>query len=163
MDPLVDIDARLVFAILSGKVSKAINRELVSNFKRAGIALTPQEWNVLQQLSHKSNASQQELCEATYTERSYMARLIDSMVGRGLVTRALNRFDRRKNIVRITDKGKAMQEASVRSALFTLRVALRGTSLSEIRTTQDVLLRMFNNLTTALDEKHDRTSPQVYD
>lgn len=163
MDPLVDIDSRLVFAIISGKVSKAINRKLVRNFREAGITLTPQEWNVLQYLTHRNNTSQQELCDATYADRPYMARLIDKMEEKGLVARTLNRFNRRCNIIRITDKGKSVRDASVRSALFTLRVALRGMSLSEIRTTQDVLRRVFDNVKASLGEKGDAESPQVYE
>ena len=47
MEPLVDIDVRLIFAILNGKVSAAISRKLLHNFHAAGLDLTPEQWNVL--------------------------------------------------------------------------------------------------------------------
>ena len=35
MDPLVDIDVRLIFAILNGKVSTAISHKLARDFQKA--------------------------------------------------------------------------------------------------------------------------------
>ena len=67
------------------------------------------------------------------------------MVFLNLVTRTPNRFDRRKNIIRLTQKGIDMQESAIRVALLTLKEALRGLSLNEIRTSQDVLRRVFEN------------------
>ena len=53
MEPLVDIDVRLIFAILNGKVSAAISRKLLHNFHAAGLDLTPEQWNVLQHLKQR--------------------------------------------------------------------------------------------------------------
>ena len=133
MDPLVDIDVRLIFAILNGKVSTAISHKLARDFQKANLELKPEQWNVLQRLTYHDGVSQQELCEVMFKDRPGMVRLVNSMVEAGLVTRTLNRFDRRKNIIRITEKGKRMQEASIRIALQTLRGALRGLSLNDIR------------------------------
>ena len=145
MEPLVDIDVRLIFAILNGKVSAAISRKLLHNFHAAGLDLTPEQWNVLQHLKPRDGVSQQDLCDAMYKDKPGMVRLINSMVFLNLVTRTPNRFDRRKNINRLTQKGIDMQEAAIRVALLTLKAALRGLSLNEIRTSQDVLRRVFEN------------------
>lgn len=163
MDPLVDFDVRLIFAILNGKVSAAISRKLARDFRRAGLELKPEQWNVLQRLAYHDGVSQQELCEVMFKDRPGMVRLVNSMVETGLVTRELNRFDRRKNIIRITDKGKRLQEASIRVALQTLRGALRGLSLSDIRTTQTVLMTVFENIKTSLGTKPPTESRVAYD
>ncbi len=147
MEPLVDIDVRLIFAVMNGKVSAAISRKLQHNFHVAGLDITPEQWNVLQRLSQHDGVSQQELCDAMYKDKPGMVRLINSMVFQNLVTRTANRFDRRKNIIRLTSKGIEMHEAAIKVALFTLKGALRGLSLSEIRTSQDVLRRVFENTT----------------
>ena len=142
MDPLVDIDVRLIFAILNGKVSTAISHKLARDFQKANLELKPEQWNVLQRLTYHDGVSQVEA---------------------GLVTRTLNRFDRRKNIIRITEKGKRMQEASIRIALQTLRGALRGLSLNDIRTTQAVLMKVFENITESLGTKPPTVSKIAYD
>ncbi len=163
MDSLVDIDVRLIFAILNGKVSAAISRKLARDFQKAGLDLKPEQWNVLQRLAYHDGVSQQELCDAMFKDRPGMVRLVNSMVEAGLVTRTLNRFDRRRNIIRITEKGKRMQEASIRVALLTLRGALRGLSLSDIRTTQAVLMTVFENITASLGTKPPTESRVAYD
>jgi hypothetical protein len=40
-------DIRLIFAILNGKVSAAINRKLSRNFRQNGVEITPEQWTVL--------------------------------------------------------------------------------------------------------------------
>ncbi len=163
MDPLFDIDVRLIFAILNGKVSAAVSRKLALDFQKAGLDLKPEQWNVLQRLTVHDGVSQQELCEVMFKDRPGMVRLVNSMVEAGLVTRTLNRFDRRKNIIRITERGKAVQEASIRIALQTLRNALRGLSLSDIRTTQAVLRQVFENITQSLGTKNTAVHRVAYD
>ena len=41
------IDQQLVFAILNGKVSTAINRKLSRNFRQEGVEITPEQWTIL--------------------------------------------------------------------------------------------------------------------
>lgn len=163
MDPLFDIDVRLIFAILNGKVSTAISRKLALDFQKAGLDLKPEQWNVLQRLTVHDGVSQQELCDVMFKDRPGMMRIINSMVEAGLVTRTQNRFDRRKNIIRITEKGKRVQEVSIRIALQTLRNALRGLSLSDIRTAQAVMRRVFENISASLGVKHASATRVAYD
>ncbi len=40
-------DIQLIFAILNGKVSAAINRKLSRNFRQNGVDITPEQWTVL--------------------------------------------------------------------------------------------------------------------
>ena len=42
-----NFDIRLIFAILNGKVSAAINRKLSRNFRQNGLEITPEQWTVL--------------------------------------------------------------------------------------------------------------------
>lgn len=42
-----NFDIRLIFAILNGKVSAAINRKLSRNFRQNDLEITPEQWTVL--------------------------------------------------------------------------------------------------------------------
>ena len=42
-----NFDTRLIFAILNGKVSAAINRKLYRNFRQNNLEITPEQWTVL--------------------------------------------------------------------------------------------------------------------
>ena len=53
------VDQQLVFAILNGKVSTAINRKLYRNFRQNGIDITPEQWTILLALWEKDGVPQQ--------------------------------------------------------------------------------------------------------
>ena len=73
------VDLQLVFAILNGKVSMAINRKLSRNFRQEGIDISPEQWTILLSLWEKDGVTQQELCNATFKDKPSMTRLIDNM------------------------------------------------------------------------------------
>ena len=74
-----NFDIRLIFAILNGKVSAAINRKLYRNFRQGGLEISPEQWTVLIFLWEKDGVTQQELCNATFKDKPSMTRLIDNM------------------------------------------------------------------------------------
>lgn len=90
-----NFDIRLIFAILNGKVSAAINRKLYRNFRQNGLEISPEQWTVLIFLWEKDGVTQQELCNATFKDKPSMTRLIDNM-------------ERQHLVVRISDKKTAV-------------------------------------------------------
>ena len=64
-----NFDIRLIFAILNGKVSAAINRKLYRNFRQNGLEISPEQWTVLIFLWEKDGVTQQELCNATFKDK----------------------------------------------------------------------------------------------
>ena len=77
-----NFDIQLIFAILNGKVSAAINRKLSRNFRLNDMEITPEQWTVLLYLWEKDGVTQQELCNATFKDKPSMTRLIDNMENR---------------------------------------------------------------------------------
>ena len=55
-----NFDIQLIFAILNGKVSAAINRKLSRNFRLNDMEITPEQWTVLLYLWEKDGVTQQE-------------------------------------------------------------------------------------------------------
>ena len=142
---LLDIDIRLIFAILNGKVSAAINRKLVHNFHSANLDITPEQWTVLLYLWEQEGITQQQLCNATIKDKPGMTRLIDHMEREDLVIRVANKADRRTNLIYLTRKGRETKEKSQYIALKTLKEALQGLGNDELRISQEVLRKIFNN------------------
>ena len=136
----LDIDLRLIFAILNGKVSEAISKKLQKNFMESGIDLTPSQWTVLLYLTEQDGVSQQQLCEATCKDKPAMTRLLKSMERNGSIQR-----NRRCHEVHLTMKGKLMKQRAQRVADRTMKQALRGLSHDMLVTSQDVLRRIFAN------------------
>ena len=105
----VNFDIRLIFAILNGKVSAAINRKLFRNFRQNGLEITPEQWTVLNFLWEKDGVTQQELCNATFKDKPSMTRLIDNMERQHLVVRISDKKDRRTNLIHLTKDGKELE------------------------------------------------------
>ena len=141
----LNIDLRLIFAILNGKVSATISRKLQQNFTESDIDLTPSQWTVLLYLTEQDGVSQQKLCEATCKDKPAMTRLLKSMEKSGYIQRHVRDNDHRYNEVHLTMKGKLTRQKAQRIADKTMKQALRGLSQDMLITSQEVLRRIFSN------------------
>ena len=139
------IDQQLVFAILNGKVSTAINRKLIRNFRQNGIEITPEQWTILLSLWEKDGITQQDLCNATFKDKPSMTRLIDNMEKQHLVVRISDKRDKRTNLVYLTKTGRELESQSFKIAISTLHEALQGISVEELKIGQEVLRKIFTN------------------
>ena len=104
-----NFDIQLIFAILNGKVSAAINRKLSRNFRLNDMEITPEQWTVLLYLWEKDGVTQQELCNATFKDKPSMTRLIDNMERQHLVVRIADKRDRRTNLIHLTKTGRELE------------------------------------------------------
>ena len=140
-----NFDTRLIFAILNGKVSAAINRKLYRNFRQNNLEITPEQWTVLLFLWKKDGVTQQELCNATFKDKPSMTRLIDNMERMHLVVRTSDKSDRRINLIHLTPTGRELEERTRFIANRTLKEALYGLTVEELRVSQNVLRKIFTN------------------
>ena len=139
------IDQQLVFAILNGKVSTAINRKLSRNFRQNGIEITPEQWTILLALWEKDGITQQDLCNATFKDKPSMTRLIDNMERQHLVVRISDKRDRRTNLIHLTKTGRELENQAFVIANQTLKEALDGVPLEDLKIGQEVLRKIFMN------------------
>ena len=138
-------DIKLIFAILNGKVSAAINRKLYRNFREYNLDITPEQWTVLLFLWEKEGVTQQELCHVTFKDKPSMTHLINNMEKQNLVKRTACDTDKRINLIYLTSYGRSLEDKSRYVANKTLKEALRGLTIEELRVSQDVLRKVFSN------------------
>ena len=146
---LLSIDNEMLFALLSGKLSSAINRKLYRSFRKINIDITPEQWTVLYYLWSKDGVTQQELCNATFKDKPSMTRLIDNLEKQTLVTRSA---DRRINIINLTEKGRNLEEMTQPIVATTMKAALNGLNEEEIETARILLNKVFNNVKISLGD-----------
>ena len=139
------LNIELVFAVMSGKVSSAINRRMYRDFRNAGLDITPEQWSILVFLWQQDKVTQKAIADATYKDRPSVTRLIDNMEKQGLVTRTQG-SDRRTNKICLTKKGSDLYEKVYPITLKTMREALNGLSEKDILNAQYLLKRIFSNL-----------------
>lgn len=141
-----NFDTRLIFAILNGKVSAAINQKLYNNFKQGNLNINPEQWTVLLSLWEKDGVTQQELCNETSKDKPSMTRLINNMEKMHLVVRIASKTDKRYNMIYLTKNGRELEETARFIANRTLKEALNGLSTDELRISQNVLRKIFSNI-----------------
>ncbi len=140
-----DFDVSLIFAVLNGRVSAAINRRLVTDFKKEGIDISPEQLTVLSLLWKKDRVPQQELCNATFKDKPNMTRLIDSLEKAGLAIRTTDENDKRNNLIVLTEAGKAIEEKAFIVANNTMKEALYNVTPQELAMGQNLLKKIFYN------------------
>ena len=138
-------DIQLIFAILNGKVSTAINRKLHRNFRQNDIEISPEQWTILLALWEKDCITQQELCNATFKDKPSMTRLIDNMEKQHLVVRISDKKDKRTNLIYLTKTGRDLENKSFKIAIATLQEALKGITIEDLKIGQEVLRKIFTN------------------
>jgi MarR family transcriptional regulator, organic hydroperoxide resistance regulator len=140
-----NFDMHLIFAIMNGRVSAVINRNLYRNFRAKGYDISPEQWTVLLFLWEKDGVTQQDLCNATYKDKPSMTRLINNMEHRNLVKRVSGKKDKRVNLIYLTQIGKGLELKARAIASMTLKDALKDVTLEEMEISQRVLRKIFNN------------------
>lgn len=143
----------IIFPIINGKVSMAINRQMYRNFKKEGLDITPEQWTVLSFLWKEDGVSQQKLCDATFKDKPSMTRLIDNMVKQNLVDRKTPPNDRRSNLIFLTEKGRFIQEKAHKAVLDTMKYALAGIDEEGLNQVRNILKIVFNNIQGSLSDR----------
>ena len=96
-------------------------------------------------LWEKEGVTQQELCHVTFKDKPSMTRLINNMEKQNLVKRTACDTDKRINLIYLTSYGRSLEDKSRYVANKTLKEALRGLTIEELRVSQDVLRKVFSN------------------
>lgn len=140
-------DIRLVYATLNGKVSAAIYQQLLRDFAKNNIPITPEQWTILIYLWERDGVKQQELCNATFKDKPSMTRLLDGMEEQHLVVRISQERDRRTNLIYLTKTGRDLEVPVRKITEKTLDAALNGISGEELAICQKVMKQIFINTT----------------
>lgn len=140
------IDKEVVFGMLSGQTTTAINRRLFRDFRTAELNLTPEQFTILLSLFYKDGITQQELANSTFKDKTGITRLLDNLQKQSLIERKVDEVDRRINQIYLTQVGRELLLKAREIALLTMQDALQGLNEDEIRAGEAVLKKIFKNL-----------------
>jgi MarR family transcriptional regulator, organic hydroperoxide resistance regulator len=111
-----------------------------------GLELTPEQWIVLVQLWQKDGQSQSALSELTLRDAPTMSRILDTMEKTGVVERVVDAQDARSRLVRLTRRGRALEDKLVPLARELVTDLEQGISEADLETTHRTLSRMLGNI-----------------
>lgn len=140
------IDKELVFGVMSGRASTAINRRIAKRFSENDIAITPEQWMVLQYLSLKDGISQRELAEIAFREKTGITRMLDILERNRLIVRSADTVDKRYNQIYITKQGLEVHQKAKYFVVDVMQSAVEGLSEADIRMGEKILRHVFTNL-----------------
>ena len=115
-------------------------------FLEHGLELTPEQWIVLVQLWQQDGRSQSELSELTLRDRPTMSRIIDTREKTGFVARVVDEHDARSRLVKLTPRGRALQDTLVPLAQGLVARLEHGIPERDLETTHRTLSRMLANM-----------------
>ncbi len=145
------LSPELLFSLISGKLSAAINRRLYRVFRQKAIEITPEQWTVLYYLWSRDGVTQQELCNLTFKDKPSMTRLIDNLEKLNCVQRIPSKKDRRINIIKLTTKGRGLEPITKPIVLSVIKEALSTLQQEDIEVACRVLMCIFDNLRNSLE------------
>ena len=140
------IDYRLIFALMNGRVSALLKRRLRDEFRKSGLGITAEQWDVLLAISMHDVCTQQQLCDATSFSKTTITRVINTLESQNIVLRDKSRVDWRSNYIRITKVGVVLRDRAQIIALKLLKTTLDGLSKMDVLITQQSMKHVIEKL-----------------
>ncbi len=135
------------FGFIIVKAGRLIENRLKSDFEKANIDVTPQQWSVLTYLWNEDGISQQKLANAFSKDKTSMTRLLNNMQKNELIIRRQDLKDKRNKKVFLTQKSKQMKNDSIKVAEKTMVETISGIDHVDLKLSKKVLKQINNNLT----------------
>lgn len=130
------------------RLSFLTRKTLSQGFEEEGLFVSAEEWAILLILWSKGEQTPTALADVTFRDRTTITRLIDQMVKKQFVVREHDEKDRRRVLIKASDKGQALKDELVPIAKSMIATATSGISPQDIETTVKTLSQMTNNLLT---------------
>jgi DNA-binding MarR family transcriptional regulator len=121
---------RVPLAILVTKAGTLVHNELLATLAETGLRL--RHCQLLMHLSEAGSTTQQDLLEALELDASVLVGLLNDLEGDGYVKRLRDPADRRRHIVKLSDRG-AQQWATVAEKIAAVEAAVfAGVSAADV-------------------------------
>lgn len=143
---------------LIAKIHHLSGRILAKKIKEYELEeINPAQGRILFALWQKDGISIQELAKKTSLEKSTLTSMIDRLEDTGHLVRVPSKEDRRKIIVKLTEKDKNLQNAYMQISKEMTELFYKGLTKKEIDNFEVYLSKILDNL-IALEKgkKHDR-------
>lgn len=135
-----------IYNLIISRTPMAVSRALNLCLKKRRISITKEQLSILVILWKEDGYSQQFLAEKTHRDKPGVTRLLDSLERQKLVTRRVHPFDRRTNLIFLTEEGKRLEQIVTESMRETVEMATKGISEEDAKTLKRILGVIFKNL-----------------
>lgn len=137
------------YNLLTGRLFMYVNRYLSQKFKNNAVSLTREQWTILVQLWKHDGVSQQVIADETGRDKPSTTRLLDNLERDGYIVRKADAYDRRLNLIFLTEKGKKEEKNIMKVANEALNDISIGLTEEEMQTVKNVFEKIYKNIDTA--------------
>lgn len=133
----------VIFYVLE-KTIKQYRQFAQSNIDRAGIDITIDQWLILNVIQESSALAQFEIGERVFKDQASVARIIDLLVKKDLLTQTVSQQDRRRIDRSLTPQGQQLLLAVspiIAQNRSTALQELSGTDIEQLRQTLEVIFK----------------------
>lgn len=130
-----------------GEVFFAMKRWAKQKIQEMNLEITFEQLMVMMVLEDEDGVSLGDLSELIDREKTTITRMVDGLENMNLVMRVPSREDRRKKLIYLTGPGKQKIQEIQKFKPEIMKEAFVGIDEKEMNATQDVLDRVFKNLT----------------
>lgn len=128
------------------RAQRVLRRHFLGLATTHGLDLTPEQWFILNKLVERDGCSQVELCEAIFSDRPNLTRMLVGMEARGWVSRRGDAEDGRRNLVTLTTEGRRVHDQFAARVQGERGRVFAGISEEDLATATRVLDRIEANL-----------------
>lgn len=128
-------------------VNRLIQRDL--NMRIGGLDISLGQWYALRTLWASDGLTQIELAQKSGVAGAAMVLAVRSLLAAGLVSRRRDAEDRRKYVITLTSKGRALERPALEAAVGANEEALAGIPAADVEVCMRVLWRAHDNLLAA--------------
>ena len=138
-NPALKLDGFLAYrlSVLSNAVSRKIAKIYEEEFD-----LSIWQWRIIAVLGERQGLTSTEVAQRTLMDKPTVSRAAASLIERGILERHIDRDDRRRAPMRLTDEGQAIYAAVIPRALDSERELLNALTSEEISTLHGLLSRL---------------------
>ena len=128
--------------ILNSRIKKCFFDDLQNN----GINVTPEQYLVLDILWENQPLSQQKIADMIQKDKNSVTKIIDSLEKKNLVSRIVDKNDRRINIIELTEDGRNLEKIATDVAIKFMNDVVQGIDKQDLDSYMKVMRQMKNNL-----------------
>jgi DNA-binding MarR family transcriptional regulator len=131
-----------VIGFVVSQAAYRLGDALAKAIAETGYDVRPREFPILNRLHQYGKLTQTDLAAMTYKDQPAMSRMLDRLIGLGLVAKVMSPDDRRAFLVSLTPVGKAARDAIVPLIVKMLESACREIGEQDLLTTVATLQKI---------------------
>lgn len=125
---------------------RLLSAHLEHDLRQNGLKVTVEQWRILFYLWKEDGINQQELAKRAKKEKSTIARQVDILEKKKLISRRSLNEDKRNKLIFLTEQGKAIEEKALNTARLITKMAETNIAKDDLEVFKKVLHKIIENI-----------------